>query len=73
MIVLAILYTVVGVSRGSFDQLTPWYRVGPLWIRLEYKRADCWIGAYWDRTKYYHYNLWIVPLPMFPIHIKWGR
>ncbi len=34
-------------------------------LRLEFKKQDLWIGAYWDRD-----NVWICLVPMFPIHIS---
>jgi hypothetical protein len=42
--------------------------------RLEFKKRDCWIGAYWDDDPDYmplSGNLWICLLPMLPLHIWW--
>lgn len=34
-------------------------------IKLEFKKQDAWIGAYWDKD-----DIWICLIPCFPIHIS---
>lgn len=47
-------------------------------IRLEWKLADCWIGAFWQRGSFdqpgfksgHTLDIWVCLLPMFPIHAR---
>ena len=36
-------------------------------VRIEFKKQDFWIGAYWDSS-----NIWICLIPCFPIHISYN-
>lgn len=53
--------------------LTPWFRVGPVSVALEFKRRDLWIGLYVAES--YHEGAvtvrecWLCLLPMLPLHI----
>lgn len=50
-------------------------------IRWEFKKEDCWIGVYWERSDYFldtdksyvypngQLDIWICLIPCFPIHI----
>ena len=38
-------------------------------LALEWKAADLWIGAFWDRRGPL-LNLWICLLPCLPIHVQ---
>lgn len=45
-------------------------------VRIEWKPADLWVGAYWRKTEVENrdkertrYDLWICLLPMVPIHL----
>lgn len=46
-------------------------------VRPEFKRADCWVGAFW-RTEhepnggYRNIDVWVCLLPMLPIHFDVG-
>jgi hypothetical protein len=50
--------------------------------RLEFKRADCWIGWYGPiRTsvarheggwEWRYTDLWLCLVPMVPLHLRWG-
>jgi hypothetical protein len=50
-------------------------------VRLEFKKEDLWVGAFWKVTETYHYggqtrrrvDLWICLLPMFPLHFVFGN
>lgn len=46
--------------------------------RIEFKKQDCWIGAFWrfdNQTMPGHPRLvgdaWVCLLPMFPLHVWW--
>jgi hypothetical protein len=46
------------------------------WIALEFKLADLWIGAYWDREKDggdTHFHIWVCLLPCLPVHLSIRR
>lgn len=46
------------------------------WIALEFKLADCWIGAYWTWEKDggdRHFHIWLCLLPCLPIHFSLRR
>jgi len=58
--------------------LTPWYRVGRISLRLEFKWQDMWVGAYPEVKEGIisrrHLHVWVCILPMLPIHITvWPR
>ncbi len=38
-------------------------------MRLEWKLADCWIGAFWKREPG-GFHLWICLIPCIPLHIQ---
>lgn len=38
-------------------------------LALEWKAADLWIGAFWDRRGPL-LNLWICLLPCLPVHVQ---
>jgi hypothetical protein len=38
-------------------------------LRLEWKLADCWIGAFWKREQD-GFHLWICLVPCLPLHIQ---
>lgn len=38
-----------------------------MFVRVEFKPEDCWIGAFWD-TKKDGFHLWVCLLPMVPLH-----
>lgn len=46
-------------------------------VRVEWKRADCWIGVFCPHSPPGHYSdetknhIWICIVPMLPIHIWW--
>lgn len=39
-------------------------------VRLEFKAADCWVGAFWDRRGDVM-HLWVCLVPMLPLHVTW--
>lgn len=50
------------------------------WVGVEFKAADLWVGAYWDRRRIRYFlegagtvneelHLWICLLPCLPIHL----
>jgi hypothetical protein len=41
-------------------------------VRLEYKLADMWIGAFWDR-KGDTLHVWVCLLPCLPLHFEFDR
>lgn len=55
--------------------LTKWYGGDRTNVRLEWKPADLWIGAYWETQRYIgkpraaSLHIWICVLPCLPIHI----
>jgi hypothetical protein len=55
--------------------LTPWIRLrGSARMRIEWKAADLWIGAYWSRDKdigCVPCDLWVCALPCLPLHFAW--
>lgn len=47
-------------------------------VRLEFKLADMWVGAFWRRGRYFNdetgltvktLEIWICLLPCLPIHV----
>jgi hypothetical protein len=43
-------------------------------MRIEWKAADLWIGAYWSRDKdigCVPCDLWVCALPCLPLHFAW--
>lgn len=54
-----------------------WVQLGgkhDLRLRLEFKPADLWIGAFLKREPLLgatFWDLWICVLPMLPIHFAW--
>lgn len=43
---------------------------GSRWtVALEWKAADLWVGAFWDRRGPL-LNLWVCLLPCLPIHVQ---
>ena len=51
-----------------------------LWVGVEWKPADLWVGAYWDRRRISYvlegagtvteeFHLWVCLLPCLPIHV----
>jgi hypothetical protein len=40
--------------------------------RLEFKLADCWIGAFWKRDQS-TLHIWICVVPCFPLHVEMMR
>lgn len=55
-------------NRVMLGIMPPWR-----WsARLEFKREDCWIGAYWQ-MRGQRVDIWICLLPMLPIHIMRRR
>jgi hypothetical protein len=57
--------------------VTPWLRFGGRndWrLRLEFKPADLWIGAFIKRRRVLaasFWDLWVCLIPMLPIHFAW--
>jgi len=58
--------------------LTRWHGNGYTNIRLEFKLADLWIGAFWTIDRFEGdesepsaatLHMWICLIPMLPIHI----
>ena len=50
--------------------LGPW-QLGPsLYVGLEYKLQDLWIGAYW-RHDGPSLDLWLCLLPTLPVRLRW--
>lgn len=41
-----------------------------LFVSVEFEIRDAWIGLYWRFEKGY-WNLWIIAVPMLPLHIMW--
>lgn len=39
-------------------------------VRLEFKLADMWIGAYSEHNKY-RADIWICLIPCVPLHFWW--
>jgi hypothetical protein len=42
-------------------------------VRLEFKVADCWIGAYWHRMDADPapiLHIWLCAVPMLPLHLE---
>lgn len=51
---------------------------GRLRVRLEFKLADLWVGAFFRKLKApglraRQYDVWICLIPCFPIHFTWHR
>jgi hypothetical protein len=53
-----------------------------LYIRLEFKLADLWVGVFWKGSEYPElfenywakcYDVWVCLLPCLPIHISFSR
>ena len=43
-------------------------------IALEFKPADLWVGAYWERRvpgREAWTHVWVCALPCLPIHLAW--
>jgi hypothetical protein len=51
---------------------TPWVPLGRVAVRLEWKLADLWVGAFWSFDKATGGDVWICLLPCLPIHIITG-
>ncbi len=41
-------------------------------IKFEFKKQDCWIGAYWD-SHYDHASLWPAGTPVTGEHGRWVK
>lgn len=46
------------------------------YVALEWKLADLWVGAFWDRRwrseiGCFSYHVWICLIPCVPIHLWW--
>jgi hypothetical protein len=48
--------------------LTDTIAVGRCLARIEFKLADCWIGAYWAKQGD-DIHVWVCLLPCLPIHL----
>ncbi len=47
--------------------LTPWFSLGRLSVRLELKTADLWVGAYFAGNE-----AWVCLIPCLPLHFVLG-
>jgi hypothetical protein len=39
-------------------------------VRVEWKLADLWIGAFWKDSGNTTFDLWVCLIPCLPIHVK---
>ena len=58
--------------RGAVERVAGSGRLGGalMWVRVEWKPQDCWLGVYWG-LRGPRWHMWICVVPMVPIHLSW--
>jgi hypothetical protein len=42
-----------------------------LYVALEFKPQDLWIGAYWQTFDERAVDVWVCLVPMLPVHVRY--
>lgn len=55
--------------------LGPARLVSRLWMSIEFKPQDLWVGAFWKKNTTVGgdmgHDAWVCVVPMFPLHFRW--